>query len=128
MNKRVSPPETRDFPTAAIASLSTGFLLCDFAIMHEAAEYLMGHPIWTHHFASEQLNQDIRRAIAEQCPGMWTREQGEGITRENWREYRAKLESEFGPTVHIRKGSGLTAMLPTDGIPDGVEVITIDRG
>ena len=110
--------ETRDFPTAVIASLSTGVVLCDFSAMHEAAEYLMGHPIWTHHFASEQLNDDMRRAIAEQCPGMWTREQVKGVTRENWQEYCAKLEIDFGPTVRIRKGSGLTAMLPTDGIPD----------
>lgn len=28
------------------------------------------HPIWTHHFADEQLCQDMRRAIAEQCPRM----------------------------------------------------------
>lgn len=117
--------ETREFPTAVIASLSTGFLLCDFSAMHEAAEYLMGHPIWTHHFASDQLNEDMRRAIAEQCPGMWTREQTEGVTRENWQEYCAKLEAEFGPTVRIRKGSGLTAMLPTDGIPDHIKGKTI---
>lgn len=42
--------ETRDFPTAVIASLSSGVLLCEFTDMHEAAEYLMGHPIWTHQF------------------------------------------------------------------------------
>lgn len=118
-------PQTRDFPTAVIASISTGFLLCDFGKMHEAAEYLMGHSIWTHHFANEQLNADMRRAIEEQCPGMWTREQCEGVTRENWEEYRAKLEAEFGPTVRIRKGGGLTAMLPTDGIPDHLKDKTI---
>lgn len=36
--------ETRDFPTAVIASISSGTLLCKFGDMHEAAEYLMGHP------------------------------------------------------------------------------------
>jgi hypothetical protein len=39
--------ETRDFPTAVIASLSSGVLLCEFGAMQEAAEYLMGNPIWS---------------------------------------------------------------------------------
>lgn len=30
--------ETRDFPTVAIASLSSGVLLCDFSELHKAAE------------------------------------------------------------------------------------------
>lgn len=40
----------------------------------------------------------------------------------------AKLEAEIGKTVRIRKGSGLTAMLPTDGIPDHLKdnVIIVD--
>jgi hypothetical protein len=62
--------ETRDFPTAVTASLSTGILLYKFGDMHEAAEYLMGHPIWTHHFADKMLTSEMKRAIAEQCPGM----------------------------------------------------------
>jgi len=104
--------QTRDFPTAVIASLSSGVLLCDFGKMHEAAEYLMGHPIWTHQFPS--LEADMRRAILEQCPGMPTELEG-GPT---WREQLAKIEADIGPTVRIRKGGGLTAMLPQDGIPD----------
>ncbi len=47
--------ETRVFSTAAIASISTGILLCRFSEMHEAAEFLMGYPIWTHHFGSGEL-------------------------------------------------------------------------
>ena len=87
--------ETRDFPVDVIASLSTGIVLCEggFGKMHEAAEYLMGHPVWTHHFANEQLWQDMRRTIAEQCPGMPT--EADGIGKNNWREYAAKLEAEF---------------------------------
>ncbi len=114
--------ETREFSTAAIASISSGVLLCeDFGKMAEAAEYLMGHPIWTHHFADKQLCDDMKRTIAEQCPGMPTELEG-GPT---WRAQLAEIESKFGKTVRIRKGSGLTAMLPTDGIPDHVKVATI---
>jgi hypothetical protein len=115
--------ETREFPTAVIASISSGVLLCDFSAMHEAAEYLMGHPIWTHHFADKALTAEMQRTIAEQCPGMPTKLKG-GPT---WREQLAKIEAEVGKTVIIRKGGGLTALLPTDGVPEGVEVIQVAK-
>lgn len=115
--------KTRSFPTAVIASLSSGVLLCKFSDMHEAAEYLMGHPIWTHHFADKTLWHEMQRAILEQCPGMPTDIQG--ITPENYMERVAEIESEIGSKVAIRKGSGLTAMLPMDGIPDHLKDKTI---
>ena len=40
-------------------------------------------------------------------------------------EIAAKMDADFGPTVRIREGSGLTAMLPTDGIPDHLKNNTI---
>jgi hypothetical protein len=113
--------ETRDFPTAVVASLSTGVLLCDggFSEMHEAAEFLMGHSIWTHHFASKELWADMQRSLLEQCPGLPT--DGTSITADNYRSKLDEIEAEVGKTVCIRKGSGLTAMLPTDGIPDNLK-------
>ncbi len=109
--------ETRDFPTEVIASLSSGVMLVDsFNTMHQAAEFLMGHLIWTHHFANEELWAEMRKTILEQCPGMPTRD--DEITKENYREKRAELIAAMGPTVRIRRGGGLTAMLPTDGIPN----------
>lgn len=118
--------ETRDFPTAVIASLSSGVLLCKFSDMHEAAEYLIGHPIFTHHFANKTLWGEMQQTIAAQCPGMPT--DLPGIDKDNWPEAKAKLEAEFGETVKIRKGGGLTAMLPTDGIPDHLKDKTIMVG
>jgi hypothetical protein len=115
--------DTREFPTRVIASLSSGVLLCDFSAMHEAAEYLMGHPIWTHHFADKDLWQEIQRTIAEQCPGMPL--DLSVVTKDNFEHIAQKLECEIGKTVTIRKGGGLTARLPTDGIPDHVTVITV---
>jgi hypothetical protein len=115
--------ETRDFPTPVIASLSSGVLLCSFQEMHEAAEYLMGHSIWTHHFGSKDLWQEMQKTILGQCPGMPT--EAPNVTGDNWPEFRSKLESDLGMTVKIRKGGGLTAMLPTDGIPDRLKDHTI---
>lgn len=115
--------ETRDFPTAVIASLSTGTLLCEFSKMHEAAEYLMGHPIWTHHFANKDLWREVQQTIAEQCPGMPA--ELDGVTKDNYLDHVARIEAELGPVVTIRKGSGLTAMSPTDGIPDHLKNSTV---
>lgn len=120
---RTAATETREFPTAVIASLSSGVLLCDFGKMHEAAEYLMGHPIWTHHFANKELWAEMQRTIAEQCPGMPT--DLPDTTKENYLAKLAEIEAEIGKTVTIRKGGGLTAMLPTDGIPDHLKDKTI---
>jgi hypothetical protein len=116
--------ETREFPTAVIASISTGVLLCKFGDMHEAAEYLMGHPIWTHHFASKELSQSMRERILEQCPGMPGKDDG-SITRENYQQKLAEIEAKIGPICTIRKGDGATAKSPLEGIPEGRPTIIL---
>ena len=108
--------ETREFPTAVIASLSTGISLCNFGDMQEAAEYLMGHPIWTHHLADKKLLAEMQRTIAAQCPGMPT--EIVDVTKDNYLAKLADIEANIGKTVTIRKGGGETAMSPFEGIPD----------
>lgn len=119
--------QTREFSTAVIASIVSGTMLCEsFSDIHEAAEYLMGHPIWTHHFADEKLVADMRKTVLEQHPGMPT--EFPQVSRENWRSVVAELNAKFGKTLTIREGSGPTAMLPTDGIPDHLKDKTIIVG
>lgn len=45
---------------AAVISAYTGFLLGDFADMHEYAEELFDRPIWTHEFAGEELADKLK--------------------------------------------------------------------
>jgi hypothetical protein len=115
--------ETREFSTAAIASISTGKLLCEFGKMHEAAEYLMGHPIWTHQFASEQFWARMRQAVLEQRPCFPIAMSG--VTRENYQDHVAALEREHGATVTIRKGDGHAAMNPLEGLPEGKPTVLV---
>ena len=117
--------EVREFPTAAIASLSSGVMLCKFDEMHQAAEFLMGHPIWTHHFASEPLWEAMCKAVLEQCPGMPLKADASHVNKDNWQEFAAELEARFGKTVKIKRGGGDTAMHPLDGIPDDQPVIAV---
>ena len=113
--------ETREFPTAVVVSLSSGIALCEFSAIHEFAEFLMGHPIWTHHFADKALREAMRRAVEAQCPGMPAKLSG--VTADNYREHILRLEAAYGPTQTIRKGDGSTAMSPLGGIPEGKTVI-----
>ena len=118
--------ETRVFPTAVIASISSGVLLCEFSKMHEAAEYLMGHPIWTHHFASKDLWEQMRDKVLEQCHGLPAKDD-RSISRDNWQAKLAEIEAEIGPVCIIRKGGGETAMHPMDGIPEGKSTIILQK-
>lgn len=118
--------ETRDFPTAVIASLSTGITLCKFSEIHEAAEYLMGHPIWTHHFASKELWQKMQAAVIAQHPGMPT--ELPGVDKDNYLIRLDEIEARIGKVVAIRNGDGSTAMHPTQGIPEGKAVIIVGKG
>lgn len=106
--------DTRKLSTAALASITTGKLLCPFAEMHQAAEFVMGHQIWTHHFADRTLVDDMKRTVLAQCPNLPSELDA---TPENWKEKLADLECRVGKYFRVSKGSGLTAMLPTDGIP-----------
>ena len=52
---------------AVLVSAYTGFLLTkDFADVHEFCEDLLGRPIWTHEFAS----QEVQKEIKEKCKPM----------------------------------------------------------
>jgi len=113
--------ETKEFPSLAVASLSTRRLLCDFGVMHGCAEWIMGHPIWTHQFPS--LADDLRGAVLAQFPDMPT--ELEGCNKENWRQYADRIEQQFGKMLTVRKGDGLTELSPTDGIPDHLKDRTI---
>lgn len=108
--------ETREFPTAVIASITTGIVMCPFGDLHEAAEFVMGHPIWTHQFGDRTLNDEMRKTVLAQVPEMPTKI--DGVTPENYLKKLAEIEAVVGATVKLKRGGGLTALLPTDGIPD----------
>src|SRR5947209_6718387 len=121
--------ETREFPTTVIASLATGLILYEgeggFSKLHEAAEFLMGHPIWTHHFASRDLWRAMRERVLAECPNMMSKDEVRDVNKENWREWAAEVERRYGKTVRIHKGDGSTAKHPLEGLPDGKEVVVI---
>lgn len=47
---------------AAIISAYTGYLIGNFAEMHEYVEKVMGRPVWTHEMGSQVIADQIREA------------------------------------------------------------------
>jgi hypothetical protein len=95
--------EKKAFSVPAIVSLTTGRLLCDFSAMHEIAEWVMGHPIWTHEFASEAMWGLMKMKVREQHPDL-PDEAPEWVERDTWEKWRDQLVAQFGATRELTKG------------------------
>ena len=83
----------------AAATLSTGvFMGGDFSTVHEAAEWLMGFPVWTHELPS--LGKTLVERVCEQVPGM------PASAGDRWEHTRDQLLTRFGDTVILLRGDG----------------------
>lgn len=54
MSKRITKEQ------AIIISGYTGYLACEFALLHEDVEKRMGRPVFTHEFGSELFTEQLR--------------------------------------------------------------------
>lgn len=103
--------ETKAFSTPILASITTGVLLEEpFSKMHEAAEFLMGHSIWTHEFANKALWGLMRAKLLEQHPGLDV--DADDVTADNYEDFAAKLKADLGDTLEISKGEERRAADP----------------
>lgn len=82
---------------AALATLTTGTVLVDFSQVHEAAEWLMGHSIWTHQLPA--LADEIKAAALSQFPGLPT------VAPDDWRACRDAVRAQYGATVLTKQGA-----------------------
>lgn len=107
--------ETKSLDPVALAGLTTGVLLSDFSAMHEAAEHVMGHPVWTHQFST--LRDKIQAAVLAQFPDMPT-----SVEPIGWKATRDAVRARYGETVEVRKGTeeGIHPLDPA-GFPDAMK-------
>jgi|SRR5215204_1050230 len=82
---------------AALACLTTGILLTDFSRLHEAAEWVLGHPVWTHQFPS--IADKMRDAVLAQFPDMPTT-----IDGSQWETIRDNVRKKYGTLVAVKRG------------------------
>lgn len=105
-----SPAKT--FPTGVVLSLTTGVLLVPpFSLMHEIAEWVIGHSVWTHEFADEAFCKRLAEAVFEQHPALRAATEfvpsdpadKPRVLREI-DEYLAAQIAAYGPELAIRPG------------------------
>lgn len=95
--------ETKQFPTLVIASTITGIGLTNmrFSDMHECAEWLCGHPVWTHELVHGPTKDQYVTEGYEQFPNMPTPNEAES----DYISAAAKAVAEYGDFVTVKRGN-----------------------
>lgn len=107
--------ETKSFDPAVLATLTTGTLLVQpFGLAHEAAEWVLGHPVWTHQWP--KMSGKMRDAVLAQFPDMPV-----GSVGARFAQVRDEVRARYGAAVEVKRGGGETAIGPLDpaGFPEG---------
>jgi hypothetical protein len=95
--------EAKPFPTPVVLSLTTGLMLSKFDAIHEAAEWVAGHPIWTHEFGMKNILEFLRETVYEQHPQLKSIKD-DHINADNYKEFIQQVEQEVGLTIVLQKG------------------------
>lgn len=100
--------ETKLIDPAALAGITTGILMTEFSLLHEALEWVMGRPIWTHELP--RVSDTATALILEQFPEMPTEILG------HWSEARDNVWKRFGQKVAVRQGNTERAAGPVEAL------------
>ncbi len=101
---------TKLIPTGAVLTLATGIVMVDkFAGVHEAYEWVMGHPVWTHEMP--RFAEEARDRIIAQYPDMPVR-----VDSSTWRDVLADAIVRYGETVMIEKGNATRTIDPVSSL------------
>ena len=96
----------KTFPITAVLGVVTGRAWGPFSEVHELAEHIMGHAIWTHEFASTALFDEMRRRVVAAHPGMADVTPDDCPTSEL--DLDAKVAAQvarFGRSIDVPRGS-----------------------
>lgn len=91
---------TKTLRTLDVASAITGIVLAEgisFSRIHEASEALLGHPVWTHEFADEDIRSRITAAGLALFPEMPTRE----AARTDFVKAAQQALAAYGETIDV---------------------------
>lgn len=103
--------ENKKFPLSSVLSITTNKLLTTFSKMHELAEYITGHPIWTHEFADKELNQSLKQKVLEQYPTL--REvDAEHVNPTNYKIFLEEQILKYGSELEITRGGDVRTEHP----------------
>ncbi|MET0439158.1 MAG: hypothetical protein ABW043_16865 [Devosia sp.] len=102
--------EIKHLDPCALASLTCGILLCEdgFGIVHEAAEWLLGHAVWTHEFVDPGIKAALIAAVKAQYPQLAVEKPAD------WRALVADIRAQLGALVPVTKGSRAREQHPVE--------------
>ena len=112
----------KTFNLAEVLMLTTGRSLTSFNKMHELAEHVAGHPIWTHEFAEEALWRRLREQVFKQHPVLREAlvivcESKDPATIDLIiRDYLEENEEKFGNTFEFERGDGERTESPIESM------------
>jgi hypothetical protein len=123
--------ETKEFSLDIVLTLLTSKSFGgDFGDIHEAIEFVIGHPVWTHEMADKLLWEQLRENILEQHPDLETVD-GHLINTNNVHENKQRYIEQFGNTRVLTKGTEVRHKHPLETakelFPDKInQILTIN--
>lgn len=97
------------FPTHAIMTMKTRICMGDFGVAQELAEWVMGHPVWTHELLS--LAKPIKEELERQFPDLPTE-----ANKDNWKEVLATAIETHGEHLEVIQGSAERTQNPIESL------------
>lgn len=89
--------EVRNFDVGTVGSITTGIMMApSFSLVHEAMEFILGHPVWTHEIPS--MRDACVDLILERYPNLPTAEP------EDYRVCLAKMGELYPYGISMPKG------------------------
>jgi len=105
--------EERTFDPRIVGSITSGVLLIDgFSKVHEAIEFMTGHPVWTHELPS--ASQALIPAILARYPDMPVGEMPD------WQGTATALVQKYGDAIAVSAGDGRRERSPLDTLAEMV--------
>jgi hypothetical protein len=114
------PKEIREFSVGALLSLTTDKMLADrFSEVHEAAEFVLGHPIWTHEFGRREVWQRLRENVLEQVPVLASFDGSGVVDKESAKEFLDEAVQVIGVrSFSIVKGTCVREQSPIETLQE----------
>ena len=105
--------DTKNFDPRVLGSITSGILLiADFSKVHEAIEWVIGHPIWTHELP--KISDKAASLVKLQHPYMPLGKVAD------WQATADYLLSKHGPLLPLERGSEVRSSDPVSSL---VEVL-----
>lgn len=113
MNKEIS--------TLALISITSGIMLTEkFGEIHEAAEFIIGHPIWTHEFADKNIQKTLNDLVLKQVPEISSIDVS-GCNNDNYAQYQKKIHQKIGFCRVVKQGDAVRDKHPIKTLSDIME-------